>query len=309
MTSSFSEHHQYLLDRIRQLSAPMDLKPIAEQPVLTSIEGVKAVVFDFYGTMFISGTGDTIIEAPAESRQKAFDDAFRKMFPNLKDRPDAVRGVKLYQETIHIHKERMKSQGVDYPEVNIREVWKDVLLQLPETDGLHPDEELLEKLTVEFEMRDNPTWPMPDLYDTIESLHNKGLILGILSNSQFYTPMIYEAHFESDPSKDLFDINLCIYSFEERLCKPSLSFHKKLKRAVEDHYGFTTDEVLYVGNDMLKDIWPAHHFGFKTALFAGDARSLKWRREDERCRDLQPDLVITQLHQLNEYILNLQAES
>jgi putative hydrolase of the HAD superfamily len=36
----------------------------------------------------------------------------------------------------------------------------------------------------------------------------------------------------------------------------------------------------------------------KTALFAGDERSLKWRRDDKRCKNLSPDLVITELQQL-----------
>jgi putative hydrolase of the HAD superfamily len=49
---------------------------------------------------------------------------------------------------------------------------------------------------------------------------------------------------------------------------------------------------------MLKDIWPATRLGFKTALFAGDRRSLRLREDDERCRVLQPDLVIDQLEQL-----------
>ena len=49
---------------------------------------------------------------------------------------------------------------------------------------------------------------------------------------------------------------------------------------------------------MLKDIWPATQLGFKTALFAGDARSLRLREDDERCRGLKPDLVIDRLSQL-----------
>ena len=53
---------------------------------------------------------------------------------------------------------------------------------------------------------------------------------------------------------------------------------------------------------MLKDVYPANHFGMKTALFAGDKRSLKWREDDERCKDLLPDLIITSLSQLKECV-------
>jgi putative hydrolase of the HAD superfamily len=49
---------------------------------------------------------------------------------------------------------------------------------------------------------------------------------------------------------------------------------------------------------MLNDIYPARKAGFKTALFAGDQRSLRMRSDDPRCRDLTPDLVVTDLGQL-----------
>lgn len=298
-----------MIERIRVLSPAMEIEPTDEKPVLQPIDNIKAVVFDFYGTLFISGTGDTIIEAPKESRQKALSAAFGVVFPQLSPEINAAEGVRLYQETIHNHKQSMKVDGVDYPEINILKVWNEVLEKLRVNGAAslpeQPDENLLKKLTIEFEMRDNPTYPMPDLHTALADLSDKSMLLGILSNSQFYTPLIYEAHLGSPPSKDFFDINICIWSYEERLCKPSLAFHEQLKRALAHHHNLNPADVLYVGNDMLKDIWPAHHFGFKTALFAGDARSLKWRREDEHCRDLKPDLVITRLHQLSECVRSI----
>jgi len=37
-------------------------------------------------------------------------------------------------------------------------------------------------------------------------------------------------------------------------------------------------------------------------LFAGDARSLRLRRDDSRCRRLKPNLVITDLLQLLDHL-------
>jgi putative hydrolase of the HAD superfamily len=299
---SYSTTKNFLIDLIGRLSGPMELAYTGEKPVLKTLSGIKCVVFDFYGTMFISGTGDTVIEAPKESRKKAFQEAFETVFPGLSDL-DSAKGVEAYQAAIQRHKQQLQDNGIDFPEINILEIWRDVLSQLRSTtNGLpeEPGKKLLKQLTVEFEMRDNPTWPMPDLEATIESLHDSGFLLGILSNSQFYTPLIYEAHLGAPPSKDRFDINICIWSYQEQRCKPSLAFHGELKRALSDHHKIQPSEVLFVGNDMLKDIYPAVHHGFKTALFAGDARSLKWRAEDERCKNIKPDLVITRLHQLTE---------
>jgi len=60
--------------------------------------------------------------------------------------------------------------------------------------------------------------------------------------------------------------------------------------------------VLYVGNDMLNDIYPAKTAGFKTALFAGDARSLRLRENHPQCKDLSPDIIITDLIQILDHI-------
>ena len=58
------------------------------------------------------------------------------------------------------------------------------------------------------------------------------------------------------------------------------------------------EEALYVGNDMLNDILPACKLGFHTALFAGDARSLRRRDGDGQLEAVAPDLVLTELGQL-----------
>jgi putative hydrolase of the HAD superfamily len=61
--------------------------------------------------------------------------------------------------------------------------------------------------------------------------------------------------------------------------------------------------ALYVGNDMLNDIYPAQQAGFQTALFAGDRHSLRLRENDLRCRSLSPDLFIIDLRDLIRNVL------
>jgi putative hydrolase of the HAD superfamily len=68
------------------------------------------------------------------------------------------------------------------------------------------------------------------------------------------------------------------------------------------HMDISVGSALYIGNDMLNDMYPAKQAGFKTGLFAGDARSLRLRENDPKCKDLSVDLVITDLIQLLDYI-------
>ena len=53
---------------------------------------------------------------------------------------------------------------------------------------------------------------------------------------------------------------------------------------------------------MFNDISTAQKEGCKTVLFAGDQRSLRWRKEDESVAGIVPDAIITELSQLNEIL-------
>ena len=64
--------------------------------------------------------------------------------------------------------------------------------------------------------------------------------------------------------------------------------------------GIAPAQVLLVGNDMLNDVLPAWKTGMRTALFAGDERSLRLREGDPRLDVFGPDLVLTDLGQLPE---------
>ena len=58
-------------------------------------------------------------------------------------------------------------------------------------------------------------------------------------------------------------------------------------------------QTLYVGNDMLNDVTPAKKLGYRTALFAGDARSLRRRAGHPDTAGVVPDLIVTDLRDLS----------
>ena len=66
--------------------------------------------------------------------------------------------------------------------------------------------------------------------------------------------------------------------------------------------GIDPTRTLYVGNDMLNDVYAAHEAGFKTVLFAGDRRSLRLRKDRPEVADLSPDRVVTSLDQIQALI-------
>ena len=291
---------ELLLKRIQDLSGKIEPIPTLENPRLKTLGEVHCVVFDFYGTMFISGVGDIgIEEEPDAESQNLFEEALRNTGIDIESEA-GEKGLQLFSDDIEKYKENHRSDEIDYPEPDIVMIWYEVLEQLREQQKIRGtlNRETARRFAVEFEFRFNPVWPMPDLESTLKQLREKRYILGIISNSQFYTPLAFEALTSGDLTSAGFDTDLLVWSYRASVKKPSLHFYRRFVNVLNRKHKMQPQQVLYVGNDVLKDIMPASQLGMKTALFAGDERSLKWRADNPQCSGVTPDLVITELSQL-----------
>jgi putative hydrolase of the HAD superfamily len=258
---------------------------------LAKLPGIRAVAFDIYGTLFISGSGDIGI-ASATGREEAM----RRVVTDagLADPPTGL--VERFLACIRAEHARLKAVGVEFPEVEIREIWQSFLADL----GLSPGPEQIERMAIEYECAVNPVWPMPGLAECLETLRKRPeTTLAIVSNAQFFTPLLFEAFLDASPEALGFAPELSIYSYAHRQAKPGAALYQFLAKSLEWH-GIAPEETLYVGNDMRNDIAPAASIGFRTALFAGDKRSLRLREEDRL--SVAPDAVLTELLQIPELV-------
>jgi len=277
---------QALLDR---LLAPLD-------PLPTGVSSTdakpgpspRAVIFDIYGTLLISAAGDVGKDAARDSGRAfaaALEDAGLETGPR--------DGVRLLRRGIdRIHREK-KDRGIEFPEVDILAVWEDVLAR--SSGILSPDRLRLAALS--YECRVNPVWPMPGLLSLLHRLHRSGVRLGILSNAQFYTPVLLEYFLGASHERVGFDADLCLFSWQAGEAKPSPGLFATMNRRLAAQ-GIRPDQVLYLGNDMGKDIRPAQQAGWRGVLFAGDRRSLRMRKDDPVLADVRPDRVVTHLDQV-----------
>jgi len=283
---------------IRRNSQPLTPLPTDCHPVLKPLAGIKAVLFDVYGTLFISSSGD--VGTSSESgRATAFADALAAV--GICYRGTAAEGAARLIELISREHTRMRDAGVDAPEIEIREVWARTLRSLFD-DGLididNTDEVRLSELAVQYETRMNPVWPMPGLRDCLQRLRESGRQLGLISNAQFFTPMLFRVFLDQTPQE--LGLKFSFLSYESRRAKPGrLLYDAARETLAQPSTAISASEVLYLGNDMLNDVYPASLVGFRTALFAGDARSLRLRPDDERIAGVVPDLVLTDLSQLD----------
>jgi len=287
-----------LANRIRSLSRP--LEPISTDlaPRLDPLSGIRAVLFDVYGALVISASGDIGL-AGARDTTSAFAAALEAagiMAPT-------TAGPARLEAAIRAFHARRRAAGTEFPEVDILAIWSEVLGSETPGGEVPASRDRLAHLAVEYECRVNPVWPMPGLARLLENLRRCPLVLGIVSNAQFYTPLMLEGFLGASLTDLGFDAECCAWSYRLLEAKPSARIYQVALAGLERVHGIAPSEVLYVGNDLRNDIRPASLTGCRTALFAGDARSLRLREDDPHCAGVVPDRVITALPQITEAIL------
>ncbi len=273
---------------IKRYASPLQPVPTEMKKGGSLRAPVRAVLFDLYGTLFISGSGDITVLEGSVKRDKLY--SLLKKY-GLDREPEQVQ--EHYSASIRKEHERLHGEGFDYPEVIIENIWKDVL-------GFDSPE-IARNYAIEYESMFNPVWPMPHLAELLEALRSLTLVMGIISNAQFFTPLLFEAFIGSDPFEIGFTEELALYSYVYGFAKPSAFLFEKAQQKLSTR-GIAASEALFVGNDMLNDIYAAGRAGFQTALFAGDRRSLRLRTDDQRCSNIRPDLTVIDLLQLSEII-------
>lgn len=287
-------------NRFRELSKPLDRIDTGTMPKLQRLEDIRVIAYDFYGTLFISGVGDIGVDDGDPDEEILFE-VLSAAGIEIRKSNVAKEGFKIYNRVVEKMISDLKSRDIEYPEPDIRLVWKEVLNTMESNDliKLRDRGELSDLISIEFEARMNPVWPMPNVTETLHYFKNKGYIQSIISNSQFYTPIVLEALTGQTLNELGFSEELLHWSFEEKMKKPGIMFYENyLKKLYRFDKELKPEHILYIGNDMLKDVYPAQTVGMKTAIFAGDERSLKWRKEDSRCNKILPDLIITDFSQL-----------
>ncbi|MEX2578966.1 MAG: HAD family hydrolase [Verrucomicrobiales bacterium] len=265
--------------------------PADVPPKLTAMGGIKAVIFDIYGTLLVSAAGGG--DRPDEATSQAMAKVVERLGPPLKAGDGAALAV-AYRAVVRQHQDSRRAEGVDFPEIEIREVWETVLGEFVPT---RLSSAAIESASIAFECAVNPVGPMPGARGAIEALRGTGFLLGVVSNAQFYTPVVIESCLGASFGELGFASDLMVFSYLERRSKPSVALFECLKSRAAER-SVSADEMLYLGNDLEKDMFSAAAAGFRTGLFAGDQRSLRLGGRSYAEASEKADVVITDLEQL-----------
>lgn len=288
-----------LLERLRSGITPMETTPTGELPFMRVAAKPEATLFDVYGTLVISRSGDVGTAAPSGEEVAICIRVLSELGIKVNEVESTWIGQAYRNEILESHS-RSREDGIDFPEVDIISVWHRVLLGLAEKMGRSIGMELglIALLAVSYEAETNTTSLMPGAREVIQRISESDIHLGIISNAQFYTPLLLEVLLEGAPTSIGFSPDLLFWSYHCGRGKPSPYMFKSALTTLSDMGVTDPGKILYVGNDYKKDIVPTKSLDMQSALFAGDKRSLRLGDYSLDNDSPKPDALLTNLVQL-----------
>ncbi|MGB5620202.1 MAG: hypothetical protein WBM78_25410, partial [Desulfobacterales bacterium] len=188
------------------------LKPVPTgvAPRLEGMQNFRAILFDVYGTLLISGSGDIGVSREQSAKADDLQDLLQRY--HIDRTPDGFSAA-LHGAIVQEHAEARR-RGIDFPEVDIVRVWQALL----GIGDLHQ----LKSFILEYELMVNPVYPMPGLNTLLSTCRARRMPMGIISNAQFYTPYIVEWFLRSSLEEAGFDPRLTFLSYRFGYAKPSM---------------------------------------------------------------------------------------
>jgi len=291
-----------LLRHIRELSRPASPDPPALPSRFYSLlsrplpRKPQAVLFDIYGTLFTSASGD-ISTIDQRDNTPAVASALEVVGAGPLSGEATTALANRFRTEIEREHRRSRSAGMLFPEVDVRELWRRAIADLSILNA--PG--MVERFAVCYEMAANPVWPMPGAAALLSRLRDR-LPIGIVSNAQFFTPLLFPGLLGLTIGELGFQPDLVSFSYEQRIAKPDTHLLDRPLAALADQ-GIDSSQVVYVGNDMLNDVATAAATGCMTILFAGDRRSLRLRDNHAAVGSLAPDSVVQTLEHAGTIVL------
>ncbi len=266
-------------------------------------KGIRAFIFDVYGTILKLEVGGTKELLENGRIDKAFFSISNLLFPNKFSFGDFGRSIKdLWIDEAKRVFRKKRNLGIESPEIRVELVWMDVLEKMKKS-GLNfkiktNTYNMAKELAIRFDCLVQKKGFYNGILDLLISLKKEGFMLGILSNAQFYTPIQLKKLFSLKNLNfyEIFERDLVIFSYKFGVSKPNPVLFEILSDRLKAK-GILEKDVMFVGNDLRRDIYGAKRCGMRTALFAGDKQCLKNNMK------IEPDVVFHKFSQLKEIIL------
>jgi FMN phosphatase YigB (HAD superfamily) len=317
MPQSFPEYVDWLDSRNDLIwPKPPQLQPIKARPHTKPLRGIRAVLWNLYGTLLRVTDGEPLLYHHTALRmQVALEKTITEfnMWNSMKRTPGAPWEYMLqkYRGVLEDLELRTPVESGDFPQVVSSRIWRQLIEMLEQKEYTYdrdfygePDD-FAEKVSYFFQANLQGVEASPSSLHALAACANARLVQGVLADTQPYTLTqtlrALQEQGKVPPLGRLFDPNLMSLSHEMGVRKPSESF---FGTAVERlaRREITPKETLYVSSRIQGDLAVARQYGFRTVLYAGDKSSFKASPQELSHADVRPRRLITDLRQIRTLI-------
>jgi HAD-hyrolase-like len=315
MPLTLEQYATWLDGRDLPWPAPPKPDPVKARPHLAPLSGVRAVLWNVYGTLLAVPFGEPVFEHPQPfimtmALEKTIEQF--KMWASMSRKPGAPSEYMLHLYTAQLDEQRLApSPGEKHPELLADRVWEGLIKKLLQKDyvfdaGFYGSlNEYSRKVAYFFHASLQGTACYPGADAALKVVADAGLVQGLCADGQLFTSVQLQRGLDAGGGGLRLDAvippELQVFSYEVKGKKPSERLFRQALDRLEKH-DIGPAEVLHVGSRIDKDIAPAKKLGLRTALFAGDRASLAATPDQLRDPATKPDVLLTDLAQIAEVI-------
>jgi hypothetical protein len=314
MPLTLEQYATWLDGRNLPWPAPPKLDRVKAKPHLAELQGVRAVLWNVYGTLLAIPFGELVFEHPdpfvmSMAMEKTI--AEFKMWASMSRKPGAPSEYMLYLYRAELDEQRLApSPGEKYPELLADRVWEGLVKKLAKKDytfdvGFYGSlNEFSRKVAYFFHASLQGTACYPGVATALKAVADAGLVQGLCGDGQGFTPVQLQRGLDAQDGgrlEAMIPPELQMLSHEVKGKKPSERLFQFALDRLET-LGIGPAEVLHVGSRIDKDLSPAKKLGLRTALFAGDRTSLAATRDQLKDSATRPDVLLTDLAQIADVI-------
>lgn len=317
MAKSLLEYADWLDGRDLVWPRPPRHKVVEYAPRIKPLRGVRAVVWNIYGTLLRISDGRLLFRHPQQIRmQVALEKTVREfnMWNSMYRKPGAPWEYLLSRYENALQKQETVSAAPgNFPAVNASLVWKMIIRELQRKE-YHYDvrmygdiDQFSEKVAYFFHSSLQGLERAPGARKVTAAIARAGIRQGLFGDAQPFTPVqmlrAFRAKSTLPPPAELFAADCSVLSWQEGYRMPSRSLFEVCLSRFE-RLGIEPREVLHVSSRLKEDLVPSRRLGMRTALYAGDEVSLDSSPADWSDPEQKPDAVLTDFVQFRELLVS-----
>lgn len=314
MPLTLEQYATYLDTRDLPWPAPPTPEPAKAKPALPAIRGLKAVMWNVYGTLLAVPFGELLFEHPTTLvMDVALDKTINefKMWGSMSRKPGQPSEYMRHLYNQELLQQKGISTGERYPEVLSEKLWESLIKKLFHKDykfdaGFYGSlNEFSRKVAYFFHSSLQGYAAQPGAAAAIRAVEEAGLTQGLLGDGQCFTPVQLARALQAQDNTLNFDEllppGLRVLSCEVKARKPSETLIRHALQALAAR-GIRPEQVLHIGTRLSRDIAPARKAGMRTALYAGDKAALEATAEALKDPAQRPDAMLTELTQVAQLL-------